>query len=54
MLGVVAGFVGGFLFARERYIEKIAEISKMNMDKAVTIENLYREMQVLGATTEGE
>jgi hypothetical protein len=52
IVGVVAGFVGGFLFAKDRYLEKISEISAMNMEKAVTIDSLHEEIQVLGASTE--
>jgi hypothetical protein len=52
VIGVVVGFVAGFLIARERYTDKIAEISKMNMDKAVTIDDLHRQIDVLGVSTE--
>ena len=50
-IGVIAGFLGGFLFARDRYDDKIAAISKLNMDKAVTIDSLNAQIQVLGAST---
>lgn len=52
IVGIVAGFVGGYLFARERYNEKIAAISEMNMERAVTIDSLNTQIQVLGAKTQ--
>jgi hypothetical protein len=54
VIGVVAGFVGGFVFARDRYMEKITTISQMNMEKAVTIDSLNAQVQVLGASTNAE
>ena len=54
IIGVIAGFVGGFLVAKERYTDRITEISKMNMQKAVTIDSLNHEIQVLGAQTKAE
>lgn len=54
MLGVIAGFVGGFLFAKDRYVNKINEISRMNMEKAVTIDTLKSQIQVLGESTKAE
>ena len=54
IVGVIAGFVGGFLVAKERYTDRITEISKMNMEKAVTIDTLNQEIQVLGAQTEAK
>lgn len=50
-IGVIAGFLGGFLFARDRYSDNIAAISKLNMEKAVTIDSLNAQLQVLGAST---
>lgn len=52
VLGLLAGFVGGFLFAKNRYMGKITEISKLNMEKAVTIDTLTTKLQVLGVSTE--
>lgn len=54
VIGIVAGFFGGFLFARDRYTDKIASISEMNMEKAVTIDSLEQQIQVLGASTKAE
>lgn len=54
VIGVIAGFVGGFLVAKDRYTDRITEISKMNMDKAVTIDTLNQQIQVLGAQTEAK
>ena len=51
VIGIVAGFFGGFFFARDRYTDKIASISEMNMEKAVTIDSLNRQVEVLGAST---
>lgn len=51
IIGVVAGFIGGYFFARERYQDKISVISKMNMERAVTIDSLNQQLQVLGAQT---
>lgn len=47
---MAAGFVGGFVFARDRYVDKIASISEMNMQKAVAIDELNQQIQVLGAS----
>ncbi len=52
LLGLVAGFVLGFFFAKDRYMQKIREISKMNMEKAVTVDNLEEKLRVLGASTD--
>lgn len=54
VIGVVAGFFGGFLFARDRYTDKIASISEMNMERAVTIDSLNQQIQVLGASTQAD
>lgn len=54
VIGIVAGFFGGFLFAKDRYTDKIASISEMNMQKAVTIDSLHQQIQVLGASTEAK
>jgi hypothetical protein len=53
-IGVIAGFTAGFLYARGRYSEKITAISKLNMEKAVTIDTLNQEIQVLGASTKAD
>lgn len=52
MLGVVVGFIAGFLFAKHRYIAKIRTISQSHMQKAVTIDSLEAQLKVLGASTE--
>jgi hypothetical protein len=54
IIGVVAGFVGGFLFAKDRYMDNITEISRLNMEKAVTIDSLNQKIHVLGASTKAE
>jgi hypothetical protein len=54
IIGLVAGFIGGYFIARERYTEKIAQISKMNMERAVEIDNLQRHIEILGASTDSE
>ena len=54
VIGVIAGFAAGFYMARDRYTDKITEISKMNMDRAVEIDGLENELEVLGAKTKAE
>ena len=54
LTGVIVGFVAGFLVARDRYTEKIAVISQINMDKAVEIDNLEHHLEVLGAKVAAE
>ncbi len=53
-LAVVAGFVGGFFVARDRYIMRIGEISRMHMEKAVAVDSLRQELRVLGASTKAK
>lgn len=50
IIALAIGFVGGFFFARDRYIKRIQTISEMNMDKAVKIDDLMMQMKVLGAS----
>lgn len=54
IIGVIAGFAAGFLVARHRDVQKISVISQMNMDKAVTIDNLNQQLEVLGASTKAD
>jgi Tfp pilus assembly major pilin PilA len=54
IIGVIAGFAAGYLLAKNHYTEKITAISKLNMEKAVTIDNLNQEIQVLGASTNAD
>lgn len=52
LIGIIGGFIGGYVIARERYQDKIAVISEMNMERAVTIDSLHTQIQVLGAKTQ--
>jgi hypothetical protein len=51
-LGVIFGFVAGYLFTKNRYIQRVDQISTMNMEKAETINQLRDQLKVLGASTE--
>lgn len=48
IISLALGFIGGFFFARDRYIKRIQTISEMNMDKAVQLDELMMKMKVLG------
>jgi hypothetical protein len=50
----VAGFTAGFFVARDRYIKRISEISRMHMEKADVINVLQNELQVLGVQSSPE
>ncbi len=50
IIALALGFIGGFFFARDRYIKRIQTISEMNMDKAVQIDDLMMQMKVLGVS----
>ena len=54
LAALVVGLAGGFFAARSRYMDKITEISIMNMEKAVTIDSLNQQIQVLGASDHAE
>lgn len=46
-----AGLAAGFFIERARYMAKIAEISKLHMEKADMINELQSKLDVLGAST---
>ena len=52
LLGVTFGFIAGYLFTKNRYMQRIDEISVMNMNKSNMINELRDELQVLGVSTE--
>ena len=54
IVALALGFIGGFFFARDRYIKRIQIISEMNMNKAVQIDDLLQQMKVLGASDHAE
>jgi hypothetical protein len=51
---MLAGFMLGFLLAKDRYMQRIDAISRLHMEKAVAVDSLKQELRVLGASTKAE